>query len=80
MHLRAAEGFFSSVDNTEKRRVELAAVRKLPDREILSRFPRLVVPTYPGDQEWFSSQAFVAILPEGWPLEHRSLEEIMHLK
>jgi hypothetical protein len=79
MQLRAAKGFFSSVDDTEKRRVELARVRKVPDREILSRFPRLVVPTYAGDEGWFSSQAFAAMLPEGWPLERRSLDEIMRV-
>jgi GT2 family glycosyltransferase len=77
MQLRAARGFFSGIDRTEDRRGALQRERTVPDREILGRFPRLVVPTYPGDEEWFATDAFQAMLPEGWPLERRSLDEIM---
>jgi GT2 family glycosyltransferase len=77
MQLRAAEGFFSGIDRAEERRVALEKMRTVPDREILDRFPRLVVPTYPGDDEWFAADAFRSMLPDGWPLEHRSLDEIM---
>ena len=77
MQLRAAEGFFSGINRAEERRVELDKERTVPDREILDRFPRLVVPTYPGDEEWFASAAFRSMLPDGWPLEYRSLDEIM---
>ena len=77
MQLRAAEGFFSGIERAEERRVELDKERTVPDREILDRFPRLVVPTYPGDEEWFVSEAFRSMLPDGWPLEHRRLAEIM---
>ena len=77
MQLRAAEGFFSGIDRAEKRRVELDKERIVSDREIFDRFPRLVVPTYPGDEEWFASTAFRSMLPNGWPLEYRSLDEIM---
>lgn len=77
MQLRAAGGFFSGIDGAEERRVALGRKRIAPDREILDRFPRLVVPTYPGDDEWFASDAFQAMLPDGWPLERRTLDEIM---
>jgi GT2 family glycosyltransferase len=79
MQLRAARGFFSALDQTDQRRVQLDAARIVPDREILARFPRLVVPTYAGDQEWFDSDAFRALLPDDWPLEFRRLDEIMRL-
>jgi GT2 family glycosyltransferase len=79
MQLQAAEGFFSGIDRAEERRVALAKKRTVPDREILDRFPRLVVPTYPGDDEWFASDAFRNMLPGGWPLEHRTLDEILKL-
>jgi GT2 family glycosyltransferase len=79
MQLRAARGFFSGLDRTDERRVELEAARTVPDREILARFPRLVVPTYAGDEEWFGSDAFRALLPDGWPLEFRKLDEIIRL-
>ena len=79
MQLRAAQGFFAGIDRTEERRAALATERAVSDREILARFPRLVVPTYPGDSEWFASDAFRAMLPDGWPLEHCSLGEIMKL-
>jgi len=77
MQLRAAQGFFSGIDGAERRRAELQAIRTVPDREILARFPRLLVPTYTGDEEWFASDAFQKMLPKDWPLEHRSLDEIM---
>jgi GT2 family glycosyltransferase len=77
MQLRSAQGFFAGIERAEARRVELDAVRRVPDREILARFPRLVVPTYPGDEEWFDSDAFKAMLPNDWPLERRRLDEIV---
>ena len=73
--LRRAPGTFSN---------GLTAYRKIIDglvfvrpREIVARFPRLVVPTYPGDEEWFASDAFRTMLPDDWPLEFRRLDEIM---
>jgi GT2 family glycosyltransferase len=78
MQLRAAQGFFAGLDRTEKRRAGLSAERTVPDREIVARFPRLVVPTYPGDAEWFASDAFRSMLPDDWPLENRTLDEIMN--
>ncbi len=77
MQLRAAQGFFAGIERTEARRAALDTVRTVPDREIVERFPRLVVPTYPGDEAWFSSAAFRGLLPDDWPLEHRRLDEIM---
>jgi GT2 family glycosyltransferase len=76
MQLRAADGFFTGLDANEARRVEIARRRTVPDREIVTRFPRLVVPTYPGDDAWFASDAFAGLLPEGWPVERRRLEEL----
>ena len=78
MQLRAADGFFSGIEDNEKRRLEITARRTVPDREIMARFPRLVVPTYPGDDRWFSSTAFASLLPEGWPVERRRLDEVVH--
>jgi hypothetical protein len=78
MQLRAADGFFAGLGAAEERRRGIASLRKLPDREILARFPRLVVPTYPGDDVFFASEAFRAMLPEGWPVEHLSLDEVLH--
>ena len=77
MQLRAAQGFFDGLDRSEERRVELDAMRTVPDHEILTRFPRLIVPTYAGDKEWFSSDAFQALLPGGWPLETRKIEQVI---
>jgi GT2 family glycosyltransferase len=77
MQLQATQGFFSGIDRTGTRRAALNAERTVPDREIVARFPRLVVPTYPGDEKWFASDAFRSMLPDGWPLEHRTLDEIM---
>jgi GT2 family glycosyltransferase len=78
MQLRAASGVFAGFDETEQRRRELASRRTVSDRDIVARFPRLVVPTYPGDDGWFSSDAFGALLPDDWPLEFRRLDEVLH--
>ncbi len=78
MQLRAADGFFAGLESNEARRLEIAEKRIVPDREIVARFPRLVVPTYPGDDEWFETRAFGALLPEGWPIERRRLDEVLH--
>ncbi len=77
MQLRAAQGFVAGLPETQERNLELQSMRTVPDREILNRFPRLVVPTYRGDEEWFASQAYRALLPEGWPLRFKTLDEIM---
>lgn len=77
MQLQAAEGFLQGLDRTTVRRRELEDVRRIPDREILARFPRLIVPAYTGDAEWFSSDGFRELLPAGWPLQERALEDII---
>jgi GT2 family glycosyltransferase len=78
MQLRAAQGFLSGLDETEGRRTDLEKRRVVPDREIVARFPRLVVPTYLGDEAWFASDAFQSLLPDGWPVEFRRLDEVIH--
>jgi len=78
MQLRAADGVFAGLEDSERRRREIAELRTVPDREILARFPRLVVPTYPGDEEFFAGDAFSALLPDGWPVVRRRLDEVLH--
>jgi len=78
MQLQAAHGFFAGIDGTEKRRAGLERERRVPDREIIERFPRLVVPTYRGDEEFFASDAFRSLLPDDWPMIRRRLEEVIH--
>lgn len=77
MQLRAAKGFFAGLEGIETRRAELLARRSVPDREILARFPRLVVPTYAGDEGWFDSETFNSLLPDGWPIERRNLDDLI---
>ena len=78
MQLRAAHGYFEGIAATDRRRRELERLRTVSDREILQRFPRLVVPTYSGDKQWFETDAFRSLLPEDWPLEFVRLEDILH--
>jgi hypothetical protein len=78
MQLRAAQGFFAGLEDTETRRAALQKSRTVPDREIVKRFPRLIVPTYTGDEAWFASDAFQSLLPDGWPVEFRRLDEVLH--
>lgn len=78
MQLRAVDGFFAGLAESDSRRRTLDALRTVPDREIVGRFPRLIVPTYPGDEAFFASEAFQTLLPSGWPVEHRRLDEVLH--
>jgi len=78
MQLRTLQGFWAGFDHTSERARILKTERVLPDREILRRFPRLLVPTYPGDEGLFACDGFRALLPDDWPLEEHRLEEVMH--
>jgi GT2 family glycosyltransferase len=78
MQLRAADGFFAGLGDSEKRRRVVEAHRKVPDREIVARFPRMVVPTYPGDEAFFASDAFRNLIPDGWSVEYCSIDEVLH--
>jgi GT2 family glycosyltransferase len=78
MQLRAADGFFAGLADSEQRRREIGRLRRVPDREILARFPRLVVSTYPGDDAFFGTDAFQTLLPDGWPVVRRRLDEVLH--
>ena len=78
MQLRAAQGYFGGLEGCERRRRELEHQRTVSDRDILRRFPRLVVPTYQGDAAWFSSDAFRTLLPVGWPVEFAELDDVLH--
>jgi len=78
MQLQAAQGFFHGLDGTEQRRALLDERRTVPDREILGRFPRLVVPTYRGDDELFDSDGFQSLLPADWPVIRKRLDELIH--
>jgi GT2 family glycosyltransferase len=78
MQLRALHGFFGGLAGTERRWAELDRRRTVPDRVIVERFPRLVVPTYLGDDGWFASDTFQSLLPEDWPIQFRNLDEIIH--
>ncbi len=77
MQLQAADGFFAGLEATERRREALDKVRARTDREILERFPRLLVPTYAGDAEWFDSDWFRSLLPDGWPLRRVDIDELL---
>jgi GT2 family glycosyltransferase len=78
MQLRAASGFFEGLNGTEARRQHLRQRRVIADRQIVERFPRLIVPTYAGDEEWFASDEFHALLPDDWPVEFKRLDEVIH--
>ena len=77
MQLRAAHGFFAGLPASEKRRRELERRRTVADRELVARFPRLVVPTYLGDGRWFAADEFRSLLPAGWPVEFAALDAIL---
>jgi GT2 family glycosyltransferase len=75
--LQALSYVVANLDSAaDKRRAALAA-RRVPDREILRRFPLWVVPTYPGDDALFASSGFRSWLPADVPLVQARLAEVM---
>jgi hypothetical protein len=49
-----------------EKRARTQGLRRVPDEQVLSRYPLHLVPTYPGDEALFASALFQAMLP-AWP-------------
>lgn len=82
--LRAVTQILGHLDQADERRREIQGRRRRCDQEIFERFPLYVVPTYPGDDRLFQSEAFKAWLGETWmggdlPVVSASLDEIMQI-
>jgi len=75
--LQALSSLLGDLDGAAERRARVQAGRKVPDREILARFPLWVVPTYPGDETLFASPGFRSWLPSDVPLVEAKLSEVM---
>lgn len=77
--LRAQSFLLRHLDEAAADRRRVQQRRRRSDAEWLERFPLYLVPTYPGDEELFTSSGFEAWLPRGVPLRRRRLDEIMEL-
>jgi len=75
--VRALSDVLAHLEEAADSRADVQRRRRRPDREILERFPLYLVPTYPGDEELFSSSAFTDWLPSDVPLVRKGLDEIM---
>ena len=75
--LRALSWLLGNLDRAAACRTAVQARRQRSDREILARFPRYLVPTYPGDHALFSSRGFQTWLPNDLPLVRKTLDEVM---
>lgn len=75
MQFRALEWFFRNSDSIFTKRAAVQSLRRRPDREILERFPLLVVPTYHGDETLMRSPLFEMLLGDV-PRRRASLDEI----
>lgn len=75
--LRAVTQLLGNLDGATAQRHRVQSRRKRSDREIFERFPLHVIPTYPGDDRLFSSEAFKAWLGEDLPLVHAAFDDIM---
>lgn len=78
--LRAITYLLGHLDQASERRAAIQAMRRRSDQEIFGRFPVAVVPTYPGDNRLFASDAFSAWLPATLPIERLRLDEVMHME
>lgn len=76
-NLRALHRIAVDLPRLEEKRRENERLRTVPTRETFARFPPVLVPTYPGDEELFSSDAFVSLLPPGLDLPRLALSDVM---
>ncbi len=76
-HVRALLWIRRHQTELAEKRARIQAARRRPDREIFSRFPLRLVPTYPGDER-FDSDFFRAFLAGAPPLTKTTLSEIFH--
>jgi GT2 family glycosyltransferase len=77
--LRALSYLLSHLEAAAAARDAVQRRRQRSDREIFTRFPLYLVPTYPGDQALFASPGFAAWLPPELPLVRHTLEQVMEL-
>lgn len=75
--LRALHRIAVDLPRLEEKRRENERRRSVPTRALFERFPPAIVPTYPGDEELFSSEAFASLLPPGLPLRRLALSDVM---
>ncbi|MDX1632932.1 MAG: hypothetical protein R3234_13760, partial [Thermoanaerobaculia bacterium] len=75
--LRAATRILGTLDRVQAKRERVQARRTRSDEELRSRFPPVVVPTYPGDEDLFRDPGFRALLPTEIPWREAGLTEIM---
>jgi GT2 family glycosyltransferase len=75
--LRALHRIAAGLPRLEEKRRENERLRTVPTRELLESFPLAIVPTYPGDEELFASDAFAALLPADLPLRRLALRDVM---
>ena len=78
--LQAMSNLLGGLDVSAAARERVQARRRRADGEIFARFPLLLVPTYPGDEELFADPGFRAWLPREITLEERTLGELMSLE
>ena len=77
--LQAVSSLLGRLDEAAAQRRAVQAARRRPDRELLTRFPLWLVPTYPGDEALFASPGFRAWLPPDLPLVEARLADVIEL-
>lgn len=75
--LQAVSGILGGLDRLALKRAQVQALRRVPERVLLEQFPLWIVPTYPGDEAFFASPGFAALLPPDLPLRRARLDQLM---
>jgi GT2 family glycosyltransferase len=78
-HYRALGLLLPGLEDAQRKRRAVQALRTRSDREYFERFPLHVVPTYPGDDDLFASPAFESWLPSDLTLIRLPLSEVGEL-
>lgn len=76
MQFRAFDWVVTHGDRLAAKRETVQARRRRTDHEIFERFPLLIVPTYPGDQQMMNNALFRLLRPR-LPFVEKTLADIM---
>ncbi len=75
--MKAKDMIFCNLKDLVSKRKFVQSLRSVQDSTIFEKFPLAVIPTYPGDSEFFSSDFFLSLLPETINFQFLELSSIM---
>lgn len=76
MWLVARSRIVGAWERLARKRAAVQAFRRVPDEAVFERFPLHLIPTYPGDADFFASSFFRSLRPPAPRLVETTLEDV----